>query len=258
MRRVLVTGASSGIGEACALAFAVRGWALVLCARRGSRLAEVAARAHAHGAPDVREIQLDVRDRAAVEHAAATFHDVLAGVHVLVNNAGLARGFGPFGENEPDDWEEMLDTNVKGLLHVTRVLLPHLVANRGDIVNIGSVAGRWTYPGGAVYCASKAAERVLTEGLRMDLLGTGVRCCTVDPGMVETEFSLVRFHGDAPRAGAVYDGVTPLEAMDVAEAIAWIVERPRHVNVSEMVIYPTDQAAPTQVHRRASGRAERT
>ena len=146
----------------------------------------------------------------------------------------------------------MIDTNVKGLLHVTRVMLPHLVANRGDIVNVGSVAGRWTYPGGAVYCASKAAERALTEGLRMDLLGTGVRCSTVDPGMVETEFSLVRFHGDAPRAAAVYEGLTPLTAMDVAETIAWILERPRHVNVAEVVLYPTDQAAPTQVRRKSA------
>lgn len=250
MKRALITGASSGIGEACALQFAARGWSLVLCARRGSRLAEVAQRAHAHGAPDVREFQLDVRDRAAVEAFAATHQSLLSGVDLLVNNAGLARGFGPLPENDPDDWEEMLDTNVKGLLHVTRVMLPHLVANKGDIVNIGSVAGRWTYPGGAVYCGSKAAELAITEGLRMDLLGTGVRCCTVDPGMVETEFSLVRFHGDAPRADKVYADMNPLSATDVAETIAWIVERPRHVNVAEVVLYPTDQASPTQVSRK--------
>lgn len=253
MRRAFITGASSGIGEACALQFASRGWGLVLCARRGSRLAEVAQRAHAHGAPDVRELVLDVADREAVERAAATHHDLLAGVDLLVNNAGLARGFGPLGENDPDDWEEMIDTNVKGLLHVTRVMLPHLVARQGDIVNIGSVAGHWTYPGGAVYCASKAAVRALTEGMRMDLLGTGVRCSSVDPGMVETEFSLVRFHGDAPRASKVYQGLTPLSAMDVAETIAWIVERPRHVNVAEIVLYPADQASPTQVSRKPAG-----
>ena len=250
MRRALVTGASSGIGAATALLLARRGWALVLCARREDRLAEIAAAARELG-PQVDAFALDVRERAAVDAWSSANAALLEGVELLVNNAGLARGFAPIHEGEQDDWDEMLDTNVRGLLNVSRVMLPRLVARGGgDVVNIGSVAGRWTYPKGAVYCASKAAARVLTEGMRMDLLGTGVRVATVDPGMVATEFSLVRFHGDEPRAEAVYEGLTPLTADDVAETIAWIIERPRHVNVSEVVIYPTDQAAPTQVHRR--------
>ncbi len=250
MRRALITGASSGIGRACALELARRGWALALCARREDRLADVAKECGAAGAPEVEAFPLDVRDRAAVEAAVAERERLMSSVDALVNNAGLARGFGPLGENDPADWDEMIDANVKGLLHVTRALLPHLIARRGDIVNIGSVAGRWVYPGGAVYCASKFGERAITEGLRLDLLGTGVRCATVDPGMVETEFSLVRFHGDASRAAKVYDGLTPLAAGDVAEVVAWILERPRHVNVAEVVVYPTDQASPTHAHRR--------
>lgn len=250
MRRSLVTGASSGIGEACALAFARRGHEVMLVARREERLRDVAGRCAEAGAADVLAVELDVRERAAVDAFAKEHAAWLAGLDVLVNNAGLARGFGPVHENDPRDWDEMLDTNVKGLLNVTRALMPHLVARRGDVVNIGSVAGRWVYPGGAVYCASKFAERAITEGLRLDLIGTGVRCCTVDPGMVETEFSLVRFHGDAPRAAKVYQGLTPLTADDVAETVAWVVERPRHVNVAEVVVYPTDQASPTLNARR--------
>jgi NADP-dependent 3-hydroxy acid dehydrogenase YdfG len=250
VRTVLVTGASSGIGAACALELARRREALVLCARRADRLAEVAARAREAGASDVVSFTLDVREREAVERWGGEQAALLARVDVLVNSAGLARGFGPLAENDPDDWDEMIDTNVKGLLYVTKALLPHLVARRGHVVNIGSVAGHSVYPKGAVYCASKFAERAITEGLRMDLVGSGVRVSTVDPGMVETEFSLVRFHGDAPRAARVYDGMTPLRAADIAETIAWIVDRPAHVNIAEVVILPTDQASPTLVHRR--------
>jgi NADP-dependent 3-hydroxy acid dehydrogenase YdfG len=246
---MLVTGASSGIGRACAALFAEAGWRLLALARRGEKLDEL-RRVLASTAP-VLSWTLDVRDRAAVELWARENADALAQVDVLVNNAGLARGFGPVHENDPDDWDEMIDTNVKGLLHVTRAVVPHMVAaRRGHVVNIGSVAGRWTYPGGAVYCASKAAERSINEGLRMDLLGTGVRVSTVDPGLVHTEFSLVRFHGDAARAETPYRGMTPLTARDVAEVIRFVVDRPPHVNVAEVVLLPTDQASPTQVHRR--------
>ena len=252
MRRLaLVTGGSSGIGAAIALALARRGWDLLLVARRRERLDAVADAARASGAT-VEASALDVRDGAAVRAWAEGCVESLRELSLLVNNAGLARGLATVQEGEVADWDEMLDTNVKGLLHVTRAVLPHMIARgAGDVVNIGSVAGHRVYPKGVVYCASKAAERVITEGLRMDLLGTGVRCCTVDPGLVEdTEFSLVRFHGDEARAGAVYRGTRPLKAEDVAEAVAWVVERPPHVNVAELVVYPTDQAAPTMVHRR--------
>ena len=250
MRTALVTGASSGIGAACAEAFASRGWRLVLAARREERLAEVAGRCTARGAR-VDAFTLDVRSRDAVERWSSEASSVLDEVDVLVNNAGLARGFAAIHEGDQDDWDEMLDTNVRGLLNVSRVMLPRFVARGGgDVVNIGSVAGRWTYPKGAVYCASKAAERAITEGMRMDLNGTGIRVSTVDPGMTETEFSLVRFHGDDARAQAVYEGVTPLTGRDVAETILWILERPAHVNVAEVVIFPTDQASPTIVKRR--------
>lgn len=250
MRTALVTGASSGIGAACAEAFASRGWRLVLASRRQDRLAEIARSCETRGAR-ADAFTLDVRDRDAVERWSLDASALLDEVDVLVNNAGLARGFSPIHEGDPRDWDEMFDTNVRGLLNVSRVMLPRFVAKgRGDVVNVGSVAGRWTYPKGAVYCASKAAERVVTEGMRMDLLGAGVRVSTVDPGMVETEFSLVRFHGDDARARAVYEGVTPLTAADVAETILWILERPAHVNVAEIVIYPTDQASPTMIRRR--------
>jgi NADP-dependent 3-hydroxy acid dehydrogenase YdfG len=177
-------------------------------------------------------------------------------VEVLINNAGLSRGLGKLHEGELDDWNEMIDTNVKGVLHVNRAVVPLLVARgRGIVIHLGSIAGRQVYPGGNVYCASKYAVRALTEGLRLDLLGTGVRVATVDPGLVaETEFSVVRFHGDAERASAVYRGLTPLRPEDVAELIVYVATRPPHVTVAETVILPTDQASATNVHRRSDER----
>lgn len=247
----LVTGGSSGIGAATAEALAARGFDLLLAARRAERLAEARERlARKHGVSVETDV-LDVRDRAAVERWAGERAGRLASLDVLVNNAGLARGLARVHEGDPSDWDEMIDTNVKGLLYVTRAVLPHLVARgRGHVVNVGSVAGRWTYASGAAYCASKAAERTITEGLRLDLCGTGVRVTTVDPGLVRTEFSLVRFHGDAARAETPYKGLTPLSAEDVANVIAWVVEQPPHVTIAEVVVYPTDQASPTLVHRR--------
>ena len=240
---VVITGASSGIGAACARKFAAAGARLILAARRQDRLDDLSAQLDT----DVRTIELDVRDRAAVD---AAFADV-GPVDVLLNNAGLAAGLGPVQDNDPDDWDRMLDTNVRGLLNVTRAILPGMIATgRGHVINIGSIAGHETYPNGAVYCASKAAVDRITNGLRLDLLGTGIRVSTVDPGLVETEFSKVRFNGDADRAAAVYDGITPLTGDDVADTIVWIAGRPQHVQVAEVILFPTDQASATHVARR--------
>ena len=243
---VVVTGASSGIGEACARAFAAAGARLLLCARRADRLDALAATLRT----DVRTFGLDVRDRAGVADAFGTLPQGWRAHDVLVNNAGLAAGLGPLHEGDPDDWDRMLDTNVRGLLNVTRAVVPGMVERgRGHVVNIGSIAGRETYPGGAVYCASKAAVDRITKGLRMDVLGTGVRVSTVDPGLVDTEFSRVRFHGDAEQAEAVYEGMTPLTGDDVAEAVVWVADRPAHVQVAEVVLLPAAQASATHVAR---------
>ncbi|MGA3372115.1 MAG: SDR family NAD(P)-dependent oxidoreductase [Terracidiphilus sp.] len=247
---VFVTGASSGIGAATALAFAAEGARLLLAARRAGKLAAVAAAALQRGAEAVHSISLDVRDRKAVEEAIDTLPAEWAGIEVLVNNAGLSRGLEKLYQGSIDDWEEMLDTNVKGLLYVTRAVVPGMVERgRGHVVNLGSTAGELTYPGGAVYCASKAAERAINDGLRQDLLGTPVRVTTVDPGMVETEFSVVRFHGDAERAAKVYKGIQPLTPEDVAEAIIWAVSRPEHVNIARVLLTPAGQANSLLFHR---------
>ena len=246
MRTVLVTGASSGIGAACARAFAAAGDRLVLTARRTGRLRELVEQlpvpAHA--------VTLDVRDRDAVQAALDGLPAEFAEVDVLVNNAGLAAGQEPLPGGDPQDWDRMLDTNVRGLLAVTAAVVPGMVGRgRGHVVNIGSIAGHETYPAGAVYCASKAAVDRISEGLRLDLLGTGVRVSSVDPGLVDTEFSTVRYHGDAQRADAVYEGMRPLAGDDVAEVVRFVVDRPPHVQVARVLVLPTDQASATRVHR---------
>jgi NADP-dependent 3-hydroxy acid dehydrogenase YdfG len=253
---VLITGASRGIGAACARAFASEGARLLLAARRLPLLQAMEPELRKAGAPGVRLLALDVRDGDAVAQAIDGLPDEWKTIEVLVNNAGLSRGLDKLHEGLRDDWDEMIDTNVKGVLYVDRAVVPLLVARgRGTVIHLGSIAGRQLYPGGNVYCASKHAVRALNEGLRLDLLGTGVRVATVDPGMVaETDFSLVRFHGDAERAAAVYRGLTPLTPEDVAEVIVYIASRPTHVNVAETVILPTDQASATNVHRRGDAR----
>jgi len=242
-----ITGASSGIGLATARAFAAQGARLLVAARREDRLK--AERASLTGAADVHTLQLDVTDHAAVERSIAALPDAWQAIDILVNNAGLSRGLDKVYEGNRQDWEEMIDTNVKGLLYVTRAVVPGMVKRgRGHVVNLGSTAGRMTYPNGAVYCATKAAERSITEGLREDLLGTPLRVTTIDPGMVETEFSEVRFRGDKARA-EVYEHVTPLTPEDVADAIVYAVTRPPHVNISEVLLTPVAQANSLLFHR---------
>ena len=222
-RTVMITGASAGIGEACAVAFAREGARLILAARRLDRLAALAAGLTVEHGAVCHLLELDVRDRAAVDAAVGGLPAPWAAIDILVNNAGLSRGLDRLQDGDHADWDEMIDTNVKGLLWVSRAVLPGMVArDRGHVINIGSVAGRQVYQGGNVYCATKFAVRALTQGLRLDLLGTRVRCSTVDPGMVETEFSEVRFHGDRERAAAVYRNFPPLTPADVAETIAFL------------------------------------
>ena len=249
-RTVLVTGASAGIGEACGRAFAAEGARLILVARRAGRLVELAEKLRG-GGTDVFLLELDVRDAQAVSERIGGLPAEWRDVDVLVNNAGLGRGLDKLWQGAPADWDEMVDTNVKGLLYVTGAVVPRMVERgRGHVINLGSVAGHEVYPGGAVYCATKHAVAAITKGLRMDVLGTGIRVSTVDPGMVETEFSVVRFHGDEERAKNVYRGMTALTADDIAETIVWVATRPPHVCIDEIIIKPTDQASATMVSRR--------
>jgi NADP-dependent 3-hydroxy acid dehydrogenase YdfG len=249
---VFVTGASSGIGAACARALGREGGRLLLAARRHERLVQLAGELPALGAPAVLTLALDVRDFDAVQQAFDRLAPEWKSIEVLLNNAGLSRGLGKLHEGRLDDWNEMIDTNVKGLLHVDRAVVPAMVARgRGTVVHIGSIAGHEVYPGGNVYCATKHAVRALSAGLRIDLLGTGVRVVAVDPGLVETEFSVVRFRGDRERADAVYRGLVPLTADDVAEVVVFAATRPPHVNLAEILVLPTAQASTNHVHRRS-------
>jgi serine 3-dehydrogenase len=247
-----ITGATVGIGLATARAFATAGYDLVLVGRRQDRLDAAKDEIEARSKVRVTEIPLDVRDAGALRLMEVAERELLARVDVLVNNAGLARGTEPLQSGDPDEWDEVIDTNVKGLLRVTRAILPHMVARgSGHVVMLGSTAGHWVYPGGAVYCASKHAVRAITEGLRMDVHGSGVRVTSMVPGLVGgTEFSDVRFRGDHERARKVYEGYRPLAPEDVADAILWCVERPPHVNVQDVVLMPTAQASVTMVAKR--------
>jgi len=246
---VLITGASSGIGAACAHTFAQAGARLILAARRLEGLQDLAAQLPT--TTDVYLIKLDVCDRPAVIQEMANLPSEWAEVEILINNAGLARGLELFPEAEIDDWEEMIDTNIKGLLYMTRQIIPGMLdRGRGHIINLGSIAGLAAYPKGSVYCGTKAAVKLISEGLKQDLIGTPLRVSCIDPGLVETEFSIVRFHGDTAKADKVYEGLTPLSAIDVADVIFFCATRPAHVNINQVVLMPVDQSSATLVHRR--------
>jgi NADP-dependent 3-hydroxy acid dehydrogenase YdfG len=242
-RIVFITGASSGIGAACARAFAAEGARLLLAARRVERIEAMKVDLREAGAAAVHAFSLDVQDRDAVEQAIAHLPAEWSAIDVLVNNAGLSRGLDKLWEGKTQDWEEMIDTNVKGLLWVTRAVVPGMLARgRGHVVNMGSTAQEIAYPGGNVYCGTKAAVKLINDGLRIDLLGTPVRVTSIDPGMVETEFSQVRFRGDQERAEKIYQNITPLTPEDVADAIVWSTTRPSHVNVAHLSMTTVDQA----------------
>lgn len=247
-RFALITGASAGIGEATALQMAAEGYSLVLAARRLDRLKKLAVRCLKAGAPKVGCYALDITKPKEIERVAEKLKSEKIRISVLVNNAGLAKGVELFQNSKQDDMDDMVDTNVKALLNVTRVFLPDLIANRGHIVNMGSVAGRLVYAGGAVYCATKFAVRAISDALRIDLQGTGVRVTNIEPGMVQTEFSLVRL-GNQQKADSVYADMMPLDANDIARTILWCLSQPAHVNITELLIYPTDQATVGQVVR---------
>lgn len=246
----LITGASAGIGEASARALAGAGARLVLAARRADRLRALAAELReAHGT-ESHLLELDVRDPGVVTRVLGGLPAEWSEIDLLLNNAGLSRGLDPVQRGEMRDWEEMIDTNVKGVLYVTRCILPGMVKRgRGHLINLGSVAAFDVYPGGAVYCATKSALDAITRGLRMDLFGTPIRVSTIDPGMVETEFSVVRFHGDEERAASVYEGMQPLTAADIADLVLYVATRPAHVDVDSIVVKPVAQAKVGMVHR---------
>jgi NADP-dependent 3-hydroxy acid dehydrogenase YdfG len=248
---VLITGASSGFGAAAALAFGRAGANLLLGARRTERLETVAKQARQGGAPKAEFSLLDVARTDSVDAFVAWAAEHTGHLDVLINNAGGAKGLEPVAEGRDEDWEFMMQTNVLGVLRMTRACLPLLQKSSGGaILNVGSIAGRVAYENGAAYCGAKAAELQITKSLRLELCGTGLRVCTIDPGMAETEFSIIRFKGDEARAKKVYEGVEPLTAEDVAEALLWVAARPPHVCIDEMVIKCTDQAAIHKVHRR--------
>lgn len=246
----LITGATSGIGAACADTFAAQGYDLILIARRENLLLVQAQQLTEKYNVKVKKIQADVRDKENINYVLETLPTEWKNVDVLVNNAGLSQGLDPIDKGDTEDWDTMIDTNVKGLLYVTKVVSGWMVERKqGHIINIGSIAGKEVYPNGNVYCATKHAVDALNKGMRIDLLPHGIRVTAINPGMVETEFSIVRFKGDENRAKKVYDGLEPLIAQDIADAIWYAVSRPTHVNINDMLIMPTAQATGTIVKR---------
>ena len=247
----LVTGATSGIGKACALILAKEGCDVIITGRRDDRLSELSNEITNTHKRKCLTLTFDIRKQVQVKEAIEGLDADWRNVDILINNAGLASGFSKLHEGDVDDWEKMIDTNIKGLLYITREVVPGMVKRgHGDIVNIGSIAGREAYSNGNVYCATKHAVDALTKGLRMDLFDTPLRVSTVDPGLVKTEFSIIRFHGDKDKAKNVYKGMQPLIAEDIAEAVLFVVNRPPHVQIGEILIFPTAQGAATLVSRK--------
>lgn len=248
MKTVLITGATSGIGKATAELLAKNNFKLILCGRREERLADLQKTLAVF--TDVAVLTFDVRDKKAVSGQMAMLPDTFKTIDVLVNNAGNAHGLSAIGSGDLDDWDAMIDINVKGLLYVSRAVIPGMVERKsGHIINIGSIAGKEVYPNGNVYCASKFAVDALNQGMRMDLNQYGIRVGAIHPGMVETEFSQVRFKGDNERAANVYKGLQPLRPEDIADVILFMVTRPAHVNIADLMVLPTAQASATIVKR---------
>lgn len=250
-KTVFITGATSGIGEACARKFAQGGYNLIITARRAEKLAEIKAQLEAEGAK-VKTLTFDVRDAQAAQAAVESLDEEWQKIDVLINNAGLALGLDPLQGGDLDDWNTMIDTNIKGLLYVSRALVPGMVErNRGEIINIGSVAGDAAYANGNVYCGTKAAVKMITDGLRIDTAHTRIRVTNIKPGLVETHFSNVRFHGDDERANNVYKGIKPLTGEDIADVAYYAASAPAHVQIAEVLVLATHQASGSVVKRNA-------
>lgn len=238
-----VSGATSGFGRAIALRLGKLGYRLVITGRRGERLQQLAQQLKEEYAIDVFPLCFDIRDKSACEQAIQSLHEDFQKIDLLVNNAGLAAGASSFEESDMADFEQMVDTNIKGLLFITKLIVPGMVERKsGHIINISSIAGIEVYPGGSVYCATKHAVNAITKGLRIDLVKYGIKVSSISPGMAETEFSLVRYHGDAEKAKAVYSGLVPLNAEDIADAVEFIITRPKHVSINDIQINPAQQA----------------
>jgi len=250
---VLITGASSGIGKACANAFAAEGAKLILAARRKERLEELASELKEKFSSETKILSFDIQNYKEIKESFISLPEEWKNVDILINNAGLAQGMHKLQEGNPDDWDVMINTNIKGLLYLTREILPFMVKREsGHIINLGSTAGHDVYPSGNVYCATKFAVNAISQSLRIDVLDKSIKVSSVDPGMVETEFSVIRFSGDVERAKNVYKGVVPLTADDVADAILYCATRPKHVNINEIILTPIAQAQSNFVVRKAT------
>lgn len=248
---VFISGGSSGIGKACAELFAKAGAKLILSARSIDKLEELGKELKAQYQTEILALKLDVQDKKAVDEVISALPAAWRKIDILVNNAGLARGLEKLHQGDVADWEAMIDTNVKGLLYLTRKIVPQMLENKlnGHVINIGSTAGILAYPGGAVYCATKAAVKFISDGLRMDVVDTPIRVTNIQPGMVETNFSVIRFHGDQQKADNVYDGIKPLTAEDIADIVVYAASAPTHVQICEVTVTPTNQATGGIVHK---------
>lgn len=249
-KKVFITGVTSGIGKSCVYAFAKEGADLLISARRKNLVDEIADDIRKKFNVNVYPFQLDVTKRKDVNNAVQSLPVEWKRIDILINNAGMGRGMVKFYEDNPDGWEEMIDTNIKGLLNVTNAIIHQMVERKeGHIINIGSIAGHEAYPRGAVYCATKHAVGAITKSLRMDVMDKNIRISTIDPGLVQTGFSKVRFYGDEEKANAVYKGYIPLSPDDIADAAIYVATRPKHVNIAQMVVFPTAQASSIHVHK---------